>query len=60
MCRESFVQVIWTNRLSTDNAIFIALTILDMEAENICHHANASGISGFVEVRYMFATILSL
>ena len=50
--RESFVlQVIWTNRLSTDYAIFIALAILDKHAEKICYHANEYGISGIVEVR---------
>ena len=51
VCRESFMlQVIWTNRLSTDYAIFIALAILDKHAEEICHHGNTSGISGIVEV----------
>ena len=51
VCRESFVlQVIWTNRLSTDYAIFIALAILDKQANKICRHGNASGISGIVEV----------
>ena len=34
------IKVIWTNRLSTDYALFIALAILDKETEKICHPDN--------------------